>query len=282
MLHDSICDNKNMIRSEGGMSYNVYDKMVELAEKARVETAGSPNPLFTHYQNDLFEIDKEVMEYDSQYGDQYVWAIKDNGCGTYLLRAGLKESAITIGTIPEKSRFFHIKTDGPNSGKIKQIDKTQAIELLMTVKEMPGRVPRRTHLYTHLENIIFPGDKAGHSVSRSKLTSEFTPRPGDKTAIKVTASSGSHITAVEVVRTKVAPNTDNDYRTIKKHEHYCYPQSIGARVAYHAAPKYFLLETTQQGFAKIEEISEKVFKSALRKVEKEVVKDAEKERALSF
>lgn len=259
------------------MSESLYEKMVKIAEAANVETAHTDKPLFSHYKNDLYVIDKDMIENDSQSGDHYIWAIKDNGCGTYLNMTGFEQSKITIGTVPPDSRFYHITVYNEGRGEIEQINKEKALALIDIHKVNPHRVPRRTSLVEHLDRLAFPGGDEGYSVSKSRILSEFNPRPGDKTALMIAARKGADNVVIQVLRTKMKPNDQDDSRVQKKIEEYYFPKTLTASTLYSEKPRFVVLETTQQGFAKIEEITEKMYKKEVLKMAR--AKEREREKA---
>lgn len=258
------------------MSYDLFEKMKELITQAQKETADTDRPLFTSYQNDFHEHDHDEINFDAQHGDNYIWIIKENGCGTRMLLAGSEYAQNSLKTFDDLSRIFHIKVDGPNSGEIKQIDKKRATELINNCVIPENRVPRRVSFVEQLNKLIYPGeDHSSISVSNTLLMSDLSPKKGDKSALRIKLDAPSRMLSVEVVRTKIAPAGKYEVRSGKDHEIYRFNASLGALMEYRDKPKCVLLDSKFQSYAEVTEITDKAFQKAVKNLETKKQKEKE-------
>ena len=251
------------------MSYDLFEKMKELITQAQKETADTDRPLFTSYQNDFHEHDHDEINFDAQHGDNYIWIIKENGCGTRMLLAGSEYAQNSLKTFDDLSRIFHIKVDGPNSGEIKQIDKKRATELINNCVIPENRVPRRVSFVEQLNKLIYPGE------DHSSISVSNTPKKGDKSALRIKLDAPSRMLSVEVVRTKIAPAGKYEVRSGKDHEIYRFNASLGALMEYRDKPKCVLLDSKFQSYAEVTEITDKAFQKAVKNLETKKQKEKE-------
>ncbi|MBP4081749.1 hypothetical protein [Aeromonas sp. MrichA-1] len=258
------------------MSYNLFEKMKELIAQAQKETAGTDRPLFTSYQNDFHEHDHDEINFDAQHGDNYIWIIKENGCGTRLLMAGSEYAQNSLKTFDDLSRIFHIKVDGPNSGEIKQIDKKRATDLINNCVIPESRVPRRVSFVEQLNRLVYPGaDHSSTSVTNTWLMSDLSPKKGDKSVLRIKLDAPTRTLSVEVVRTKIAPAGKYEVRSSKDHETYRFNATIGALQEYKDKPKCVLLDSKFQSYAEVTEITDKAFQKAVKNLEAKKQKEKE-------
>jgi len=245
------------------MSTNIFEQMKQIAEKVIEETKNTDHPLLTNYTNDLYFYDRNIMELDSQRGDKYIWIIKDNGCGTYTALAGTDIANYYAKESGDKSKLYIVSCDGENKGVIKEVSKKEAINILNTVKIDPNRIPRRKGLSDQINEML--GFKDYNAMGNSLMGSEFNPRPNDISVMKITAKDWDKI-SITLARTKMTPNDKNDQRIQKAQAQYFFNSTFNSTMDF-KEPKYFVIKTTQQSYAVIEETTKKVFDNAMKKTQ---------------
>ncbi|WP_105903706.1 hypothetical protein [Vibrio gangliei] len=131
----------------------LFEQMVE---------ASVQYPLMTRFTEDLFEIDRDIIENDSVVGDKYIWILKGNGAGTWLYRLnskiGIEMLEYTIKNEPESSEFFWLHNNGDQKSILQHISRSHALSLAKA-QVLTNREPRRRNLgsqITHCLNISDP------------------------------------------------------------------------------------------------------------------------------
>lgn len=131
----------------------LFDQMVD---------ASVQYPVMTNYKEDLFEIDRDIIENDSVVGDKYIWILKGNGAGTWLYRlnskTGIEMIEYTIKNEPDTSEYFWLHNNGDSKSVLQHISKSHALSLARS-QVLTNREPRRRNLgsqITHCLNISDP------------------------------------------------------------------------------------------------------------------------------
>lgn len=91
----------------------IYQALVALAE--------SSSSLFQAYKDDLYVIDRDVLENDVAHGDIWLWVLKE--CGTWLTRLMHQTDVLdAINSVSSsKDRWFVIECDHGQHGKVTEI-----------------------------------------------------------------------------------------------------------------------------------------------------------------
>lgn len=159
----------------------LYEELKEIAETERERTAGRNVAFFTHYQEDLYKLDHDELVNESQAGDTYIWVLKSNGCGTYLVRCnGSDVPGDVLSTLDEACQFYRIRCTGVNEGDIRQITRDAAQEIAKTTKEPEGRVPRRVEFFNAMHDLLGINPRQHTSLRATKLKS-LVPEDRDAT-----------------------------------------------------------------------------------------------------
>lgn len=263
------------------MSKNVYEQIKLIAEKAEKEEASGGVSFFRHYKSDLYQVDKDILEFDSQRGDNYIWALKDNGCGTALTRTGVEHATFLVGNEGDEARFYLLSMTGPNKGTVLRVSKDRALEHAEELTFPGERKPRRHRVLDLLEKEI--NIRGNFSINKTVIAADFNPRPGDKTCVKILRATPTRV-SVQIVRHKMAENDRHEDRTQKDNETYAIdaPGSYMYQAGEFVKESYHLIESTQQGYARIKDIDKKTFNRALKSVEKAREKNKTAEPDCSF
>jgi hypothetical protein len=246
----------------------IFNQLKAVTEQAATSSKGKKPEYFSSYTNDLYEIDKEICEDDAQAGDVYIHVIKENGCGTFMVRC-IAENDYMLKESGEKSIFHKVTFTGINEGSIKKVDYKTSLDIYNSTKERTGRIPRRNYLKSELGKTL--GFESTSVFSHTKFNNDFIPKNKDKTLIKLLPdSSGVHL-AVQVVRTKIAPPDKGEWGfPQKKLETYYFPLSHKAKQMLRDNEVYFLLESTKSGHGTVTPTTKRVFESGLRKIQEDL------------
>ena len=152
-----------------------------------------------------------------------------------------------------------------DEGTVKQVTLARAKDLIEQARWPERRVPRRRMLYEQLDEILGTGGR-GDGLSRTIMGSEFSPGPGDKTIICLSASQFAGMVKITVLRTKICARSDDGVEAKKaKAEYHAHsPKAAWFR----EASQYLLVESTQPGYATIQATTEKRYKSAIKTLER--------------
>ncbi|WP_220768996.1 hypothetical protein [Shewanella sp. MBTL60-007] len=119
----------------------IYDQLCAIANNAGA-------PFLQHHSEDLFEIDREQLLFDSQQGSNYIWVLKSNGCGTWFFSA-CDDNKWRESIISDDDRCFHISCTSPNQGTVTEIHSLSEFKELCSRfdKQTKSLKPRRTSLW---------------------------------------------------------------------------------------------------------------------------------------
>jgi hypothetical protein len=237
-----------------------------MAESIIKETKDMDTPLLKYYQNDLYDIDKDIIDNDAVPGDEYIWSIKGSGHGTDLYRlTGDVNMPYLIGNAGENGRYFHIKVTDIGKGDITPVTRDRALEFSET-KANPNRVPRRQNYYKAMESLI--GLKHGHSITNFSIANNFYPNEGAVSVMKVAPIRQG----VMVYMSQIKADTD-DGNLGKTFNNAFDNQHLNLDSATKKESTFHRIKTPREGFAIIEDITERQYKNALKKIDKSLTAD---------
>lgn len=208
--------------------------------------------------------DLEIIRFDAQKNDQYIWVLKGGDTGTYMLYAGMNSRDVSWADFANDTRFFHISFVSNETGFVREVSVTGAIEVLDEYREQVGRVQRR---FSHLEQLqkILPGvDVAGY------LTSNFRYDAGEEMALRVSIKN-SRLGHLQLVRTKLTKQLDdfNFESTVKRQFLMAFEPSLELVLKLSKdgeidSPCY-KLKNTHDFYCTVEPLTERKFNNALKK-----------------
>lgn len=263
------------------INMDIYKKLKQIAEKEEKRSKGSDVHFFENNKNDLYEIDKDILKNETQKGDTYVWALKSNGCGTFLVRCAGNEESHTLKTAGPDSKFLLLQFTDANEGNVSEISYEQALNAYKDYPEPEGRMPRRELLYKQLNDMLGIKDR-NMRLELSRMGSEFNPRNGDRSIIKISTKDPNWIT-LDVVRPKIRPPGKYETLIQKPREQYFAVKTLDAIEKLNLRGKQnkvLLVESQANGFAKISNVTERMFNIAINSIEKE--KNAAQEQSASL
>lgn len=174
---------------------SLFESMLELASNMQVKTLNTKHPLLTGYLDDVNVRDRDVVKNDMQAGDSWLWVLKSNGCGTYLL---LLDGNIYNGfdqrMKEEGTAIFLITVTGDDEGKIKPISAGTAIGMTHEVHHKPNRVPKRVDAYSVFTEFL-DLKAMGVQLSDTRFWSDYSVSKGDVSYLKL-SKSGTEISFV--------------------------------------------------------------------------------------
>jgi len=159
----------------------LYDHLKHLAESAAA-------PLFTSFQNDLYELDRDTIMHDLLPGDAWYWSIKE--CGTYLTLAHNENEYLQELLSPRHSperRHFLIHITGKDTFEIKEYNFETLAAAVSKIKKNPGRVAPRQFG----SEILFELEPA---LRGTLLMSDFTMTKGATLYLTLNNNSASYVT----------------------------------------------------------------------------------------
>lgn len=159
----------------------LFEHLKNIAETSAV-------PFFSHYKDDLFVQDHDVIMHDLQVGDTWYWGLKE--CGTYLTLAHNESDYLNELMSPRHSperRHFLIKITGADSFDIQEHSFESLAEAVRKIKRNPNRVPTRQFG----SEILFELDPA---LRGSVLLSDFTMDKGAVLYLALNNNSASYVT----------------------------------------------------------------------------------------
>lgn len=208
--------------------------------------------------------DLETVRFDAQKNDQYIWVLKGGDTGTYMLYAGMNSRDVSWADFADDTRFFHISFVSNETGFVREVSVTGAIEVLDEYREQVGRVQRR---FSHLEQLqkILPGvDVAGY------LTSNFRYYAGEEMALRVSIKN-SRLGHLQLVRTKLTKQLDdfNFENTVKRQYLMAFEPSLELVLKLSKdgeidSPCY-KLKNTHDFYCTVVPLTERKFNNALKK-----------------
>ena len=251
-----------------GVFMTLFDQITAIAKERAEATKDSTHPLMSAklYSEADSEIDKDILENDSQKGDVYIWAMRGNGCGTDLTRYGNKHFETFVEQAPEGSEFYVLKCTDINEGTVKPITREKALKLGdLGYRINEDRKPRREHLFAQLDNMLgFDGQN--ESLRHTVMGSEFSTESGDRSAIRF-QKIGHDRVAITVVRSKCYDHTGRPEKPSKPEATYYCPLKSMAKLDL-STPQHFAIESQRSGFAKLTEIDKRTFNRALKNAQK--------------
>lgn len=236
---------------------SLFRQMKLIAESVALESKDTDRPLFKYCKDDLYDIDKDIIENDAVPGDEYIWSIRESGHGTDLYRLnGQKDLDYLVGSSGERAKYFHIVVSEIGKGSLSPITRDKAIELTQRVAN-PQRVPRRYNFYKAMEHLI--GLKAGVAFSNTfSMANSFYPGTGAVSLMKVEPIRGGLAIALD----QIAPDSEGRGRG-KSVSNIFDVRFLSTSSATKDAPSFYRIKTPREGYAVIEELSERKYKSAL-------------------
>jgi hypothetical protein len=231
---------------------SMYEKIVEIAIHNGIYFPSAPVI--------QMQEEKDLLEHDSMDGDNYIWAFNRENKKSVILETGRISSKHSLDGNGQYDHFFALSLTGINRGDVFAVSRSQAMDFVEKHQQSPDRVPRRLSLVRQMDLLLFPGCSAALELSRTKMMRDFQPKPGDKTAIKITTPRGSlfGFVSVELVRVKCRDQLASEDRVLKY-------DSIADKKAvnkYNEEPGYYLITTTQDKYATVDAISERAFEKA--------------------
>lgn len=235
------------------ISVDLHREMLLIAENEAEQTKGKD---VAYYQNDkihLEDFDKDVMHNDSQAGEEYIFVLKGNGFGTYLMALDGESVASDVRLGDKTSKFFHMKLDDVNSGEIREVTNREAKKIVTNAVTNPEIEPRRRQLYDQLSEIV--GKKESQTLRNTKMGFDFQPNPGDKSVIRLSVANNQTLIA-HVLRTKIGEDKYGEQSVKKKSEYYYMQASEEVAKNLKDKPQYLSVDTTQKNYADIKKASE--------------------------
>lgn len=241
---------------------SLYAVMKTEIEKLASDTAGGENPLFVHYKDDFYRIDRDEIQEDAQSGDIYIWAIKGCGCGTYLTRCNGSMAAHLVSAMSPANLFYRIDVTGVDEGRIKRLpDKDAALEVARIIQEPAGRRPRREPFYVQLDRLL-GYDNKNSPLRHHAMRSEFMPLPGDKSMLRLSFASQGQDVRIDVLRTQVSAEG-----SFKRQATYLVTVTPMYWLQHDpSAPLYLSVEGLTGGTAKVCVASRRLYAAAERKL----------------
>lgn len=244
----------------------LHQQMDAIAKSLEGKETSSGNTFLSNYQQVDRALDKEWCDLDSQDGLSAIWVVKGNGAGTYLITAGKDQADAVINSMGEDSLFYHVDSDGINSGSVIQVDKKQAVDIALRPID-PSIEPRRTNMLVGLEENL----KLEHAaIFHSAFASEV---PSDEGAVYVVRAglSGNGNAVLDVVATNKGV-AEFAYGVHKKdRDTYFIPLTLEGARELIEGDKHMLITMGKSGNATIKEVGPEFFDRAVRNnVNKEV------------
>lgn len=230
----------------------LYEKIVDIAIQNGIYSPSAPVIQMQEEQ--------DVLEHDSMRGDHYIWVFDRVTRKSHILETGRLASEQFLKMGKRYDHYFALSLDGVNQGDVREVSRNQAIDFVERHQQSPDRIPRRLNLVRQMDLLLFPGASAALELSRSEMIRKFQPKPGDKTAIKITTPRDASFgfVSLELVRVKCQEHLIDKDRISKYN-------SIASKEAvkkYQEKPGYYLITTTQEKHATIDVISERAFEKA--------------------
>jgi len=244
-------------------SKNVYQQLVDIAEKESQKNLNDEVKVFTHYQDDLHIHDKEELLESSQKHDRYIWALKDNGCGTQLVLAGTTNAEWMVDNIGEKSKFYSLSLSGINTGEVKPVSKDEAMGIVAHYSRSSPRVPRISSVFsTLLKEIEIASNQ---ELQYSLLMSDMSPEPGNLVLAEIKKTNYDEV-QIKVLRPTekskdISSKSDKTYTLRGSKTDFGWKDKLD--------PKYIKFEVTHTGLAKMKETDKKDFSLASKKIRRQ-------------
>lgn len=242
---------------------NIYKKLVDIAEKMAEQTKDNKVKYFSSYKNDLYERDEFTLMKEAEAGDTYIWSLKDNGCGTFLERCN-NEPNVYIQNSGFDNKFFLINCNGNGQGALKQISRDEALDAHINYPADKNKTRLMKNMYEALnEKIGLNTTESG--LEMTKMGSEFSPKKGDKTVIRV--SNSDNTLKIDVVRIKTAIANEHEVLCQKSNEtYYVGHYSTETKEILESGPMHLLIDSEDYGFAHIKETTDVIFEFATKSI----------------
>jgi hypothetical protein len=239
---------------------NLYEELEFIALKHATK-----GEVFQSHQADLTFQDHFVLTELAVAGDQYVWWLKGNGCGTQLRLLGSDLSAKQVEdlasepTALSKSIFYHLVCDGPNSGSVKKITYDKLKQLVIAVKPNTQRVPRLKTLSDQFDRIITKVFNSGLTRPLQDILGQSYDENGEikKTIKDNIALLHIHVRKGDAFGTLVNPTTG----VVAQSSIYVGPDIDQFTPADH----YYLVDANRFGYGKLSTSTKKAFDKAISK-----------------
>lgn len=229
---------------------SLFESMLNLASKIQAKTLNTSFPLLTSYLDDINVRDRDVVMNDMQAGDVWLWVLKSNGCGTYLLLLdGDMYSGFDKRIAEEGTKTFLIRVSGQDEGTIKPIKSDTAIGMLDKPYNKKNRVPRRLYADVVFAKLL-DLSASGYRLSDTRFWCDFTVVGGDVSYIKLN-QTGSNISFV--VNRVVFTLSRSD---IKKSLYYQFPVTDKLRELLCDGDKFFKFTASDNCHGAIEEVNQ--------------------------
>lgn len=159
---------------------SLFEKMHQIAMKAR-------KGVIEGYDKHDLAVDQDVIENTAVTGDEYLWLIKTNECGTNLpLLNGVMDNDLAeyvlTGETTDPKHVYHVKiTDMEGNGEIKHITVEKAKEVIRNSRPRPNRVPKKEHFGLMLNRLV-PGIA---NIEYAKAFSDIGEKPPKEMFVQV-------------------------------------------------------------------------------------------------
>jgi len=233
---------------------SLFESMLELASKIKVQTSETKFPLLTSHLNDLNKHDRDIVLNDMQKGDVWLWVLKSNGCGTYLLLLdGNVDRGFASRIKEEGAMLFLINVTGLDEGSIKPVDARMAEGMLDEAQFRGERVPRRLSLYNQITDLLDLKAK-GVTLSSTKFCSDFSIAEGDISFIRLTKQSSN----VELYVDRLVFTLSK--RNLKTSLYYQFSTTQALNELLFVGDKYYKITATDDIHCVVTEITESKYK----------------------
>jgi len=241
---------------------SLFETMLAKASAAQQASAGTDFPLLTDNLDDVNKTDRDIVMNDMQKGDVWLWVLKNNGCGTWMiLLDGNVYYDFAKHISEEGSKLFLIDVRGVNKGEIKSVSAEFAVSILDKCLHPQGRVARRETVYDSLTKLL-DLETMGIQLSMTRLWSDFTVAKGDLSYIKLSISGGQVTFAIK------RPVFTLQRRNIKTSMIFSFTATESLKDLLSDGDKYYQLSVSDNLHGVITEICEKVY------IESEIVEMA--------
>ena len=169
---------------------HLFDTMLSTATEVKEQTKSRTTPLLHAHFDDIHTHDKDIVLNDMQAGDHWLWIIKGNGCGTYLVLLDGKADVGFVSRAQDKNAMvFMVRVTGENEGVLTRIENEDAAGYIDQALVSKNRVPRRLTMYSQL-SMLMRLDKLGVRLSETKLWSDFSVNKGDLSTLTISNKGG--------------------------------------------------------------------------------------------
>lgn len=151
---------------------DLYTQMQHLCDQAHRDSG-----LFNAYRQDLTVHDRSYLADDAQAGDCLLWVIKDCGTWLALIDPTRALAQAILGTVGTRERIYLVDVERHTGklayGRIREVDRQRAKDVVDSLRVRTDRVPRRVYLSDHLQALgldqtVVPTDLSRISAERGQ------------------------------------------------------------------------------------------------------------------